>query len=389
MYQERKIMDEDAIAESMKQLERTGKYSEEELHQVRDDYKYGLTREEVELYLRKNFSVKQMQMISRAIREHGVELAKVIAKDDLDHHCMRVAIEFYEKGVPLAAIAESVVEKQNAHALRYLYQKILADIKQVEDIGLEENKNIDTNYLEQMLEEMKKIALQISHDDKKFDALSEKIKEMGNQKISDKEFEEYHKRLEEKDILINSQQDNIQQANATIARLRAEIEGKDKEMKKLNDRNVGLETELENKKAESNTGNKHKDVNLESEEVKPSFGSMQTQYPLVYGIPVEYAASMKNGKNGASAFMTIEKSTPKQTGLYALIGKLAYKKKSRQDIVKLVANGNLKTEQLMQIRIAIQKGLTESQLLDLINNNVAAEQMKEIIEIAVLENSMQ
>jgi len=44
--------------------------------------------------------------------------------------------------------------------------------------------------------------------------------------------------------------------------------------------------------------------------------------------------------------------------------------------------------QLVQIKSAIEKGLTEGQLVELINNNVSAEKMKEIIEIAVLENSM-
>ena len=63
-------------------------------------------------------------------------------------------------------------------------------------------------------------------------------------------------------------------------------------------------------------------------------------------------------------------------------------KKSRQDIVKLLASGDLVPAQLVQIRSAIEKGLTESQLVELINNNVSAEKMKEIIEIAVLENSL-
>ena len=42
----------------------------------------------------------------------------------------------------------------------------------------------------------------------------------------------------------------------------------------------------------------------------------------------------------------------------------------------------------MQLKSAIERGLTESQLVELINNNVSAEKMKEIIEIAVLENAM-
>ena len=71
-----------------------------------------------------------------------------------------------------------------------------------------------------------------------------------------------------------------------------------------------------------------------------------------------------------------------------LFSKLSFKKKSRADIVKLLASGELVPAQLCQIKSAIEKGLTESQLIELINNNVSAEKMKEIIEIAVLENSI-
>ena len=45
------------------------------------------------------------------------------------------------------------------------------------------------------------------------------------------------------------------------------------------------------------------------------------------------------------------------------------------DIVKLVASGDLVPAQLVQIKSAIEKGLTESQLVELINNNISAEKM--------------
>lgn len=72
----------------------------------------------------------------------------------------------------------------------------------------------------------------------------------------------------------------------------------------------------------------------------------------------------------------------------AFLQDFLFKKKSRADIVKLVVSGDLVPAQLVQIKSAIEKGLTESQLVELINNNISAEKMKEIIEIAVLENSM-
>ena len=70
------------------------------------------------------------------------------------------------------------------------------------------------------------------------------------------------------------------------------------------------------------------------------------------------------------------------------MSKLLFKKKSRADIVKLVANGDLVPAQLIQIKNAIERGLTEGQLVELINNNLSPDKMKEIIEIAVLENSI-
>lgn len=83
---------------------------------------------------------------------------------------------------------------------------------------------------------------------------------------------------------------------------------------------------------------------------------------------------------------TVRKANP--GAFTGLLGKLGFMKKSRQDIVKLLASGDLVPAQLVQIKSAIEKGLTEAQLVELINNNVSAEKMKEIIDIAVLENSM-
>lgn len=68
----------------------------------------------------------------------------------------------------------------------------------------------------------------------------------------------------------------------------------------------------------------------------------------------------------------------------AIFSRLTFRKKI--DIVKLVAEKDLEPKQLVQIRSAIEKGLSEDQLLVLINNQIPAEQMEEIINIAVYEN---
>lgn len=52
----------------------------------------------------------------------------------------------------------------------------------------------------------------------------------------------------------------------------------------------------------------------------------------------------------------------------------------------MLAEKDLSPEQLVQIRNAIEKGLSEKQLLVLINSKIPAGQMEEIINIAVCEN---
>ena len=70
----------------------------------------------------------------------------------------------------------------------------------------------------------------------------------------------------------------------------------------------------------------------------------------------------------------------------SMFSRLFFKKKT--DIVKLLTEKDLSPEQLVQVRGAIEKGLSEKQLLVLINSKIPAEQMEEIINIAVYENKM-
>lgn len=70
----------------------------------------------------------------------------------------------------------------------------------------------------------------------------------------------------------------------------------------------------------------------------------------------------------------------------AIFSRLFFKKKT--DIVKLLAEKDLSPEQLVQVRSAIERGLSEKQLFVLINSKIPAEQMGEIINIAVYENKM-
>ena len=123
-----------------------------------------------------------------------------------------------------------------------------------------------------------------------------------------------------------------------------------------------------------------------------TFENVAAEDPFVknmYGIPVYYQMPVVDAQGRVIQHLPVERTRrSSEGGIAAMIAKLCFKKKSRQDIVKLVSSGDLVPAQLIQIKSGMEKGLTEGQLVELINNNVSAEKMKEIIEIAVLENSM-
>ena len=115
-----------------------------------------------------------------------------------------------------------------------------------------------------------------------------------------------------------------------------------------------------------------------------SFAPSQTipgAVPVYYQIPV-----MDNGK--VVDRVTMERTERKTGGVATILGKLCFKRKSRQDIVRLVASGDLEPGQLEQIKIGMEKGLTEKQLEQLINNNLSPERMAKVIAIAELDNKM-
>ena len=103
-------------------------------------------------------------------------------------------------------------------------------------------------------------------------------------------------------------------------------------------------------------------------------------------VDMQYMVPVMNHENSVDC-VTLERLEKSNNRLSGVMHKLGVLKKSRQEIMKKLITMGVNTAQLVQIKSAMEKGLTDMQLAVLIDNNVPAEKMKEIIELAVLENS--
>lgn len=383
-----------AIAiEKKLQLLRNKHFSEDTIALVKSDYEYGLKEEEISLYLNKSYDIEQMKILSECLhKDVPKDVIDIIKNTKYSVHQMQVSLEFYEKGVPVQTIKEVMDKGEKPITMRRLYEEVLEQLNNVKEQIPEESE-----YVKALISQMDEVVEKINHQNERYDALNKKLSEIETSKDDEEVRERLVKENQDKDALINSQQNELNKASSTIARLRDDIEKKDKEMKRMGDRIESLEDKIisvatENKKeAESKAEpQESQSVSQADKKMVDTVAVPQNMQAVANGIPVYYQIPVVDGTGNVVQRLPIERSVRKSSnsGVVSLFARLSFKKKSRADIVKLVASGDLVPAQLVQIKSAIEKGLTESQLVELINNNISAEKMKEIIEIAVLENSM-
>lgn len=380
------------IARYIESLRKEMNFDDEVYGLVKSDLEDGLTQEQTEKYLDKNFNIGQMRVLSEGMHK-GIpdELFNILHSNKLSGNQMKVSLEFYEKGVPVATIQEAVARGDKPVSMRRLYEEVLAQLSKAA-----EQYPQDSEYVKELITQMEKVVEKINYQEERYDVLNKKLSSIEVFKEDKEVTERLVRENEDKDGIINHQQDELNKASSTIARLRDDIERKEKEMERMRDRIESLEDKImstasDHKKAAENEKKAESSEVFASTDKKitETLADSQAVPPMHNGIPVYYQIPVTDSNGRVVQQLPIERTGRKSSnGIAALFAKLSFKKKSRADIVKLVASGDLVPAQLVQIKSAIEKGLTEGQLVELINNNVSAEKMKEIIEIAVLENSM-
>ena len=350
---------------------------------MESDLQYGLTIEETEMYTSKRFDYAQMKVYSACLRNgYPEDVRECITRDGLTGEQMAVALEFYEKGVPLKTVAE--VTENSSHTafmMKKLFQSIVSKVQ-----AAGEAVQAQDDYAKDLLEQIKSVVEKIEFQEKRYDALNEKLKELQTVGQDAKIQNNLLSQLAEKDSMLEKQQNELNEARGTIARLRNEMDVIRKERDRLEKRTEEMEKETVVNSNEA----KHPEITMtdKKEETTHAVQAGVKQEAIVFPTfpGAYYNVAVVDGNGKVVSFMPVERMERKRekSTMSAIFSRLTFRKKI--DIVKLVAEKDLEPKQLVQIRSAIEKGLSEDQLLVLINNQIPAEQMEEIINIAVYEN---
>ncbi|GFI30836.1 hypothetical protein IMSAGC013_02229 [Lachnospiraceae bacterium] len=374
--QERTVLSGMDLKAYLGRLKQNPKYTEEILKLIEDDLRFGLTKEETEEYSSGRYDYRQMRVYSKCLRNnYSKEEKAAILKEGLSGEQMAVALEFYEKGVPMETISGVLSSAENtAYTMKRLFSQVLSKAKEAEPTGGQ-----DMAYAKELMGQIREVLEKISWQEKRYDALNEKLKEIGTAGQDAQVQGNLIAQLSEKDRMLEKQQNELNEARVASVKLRGEMEEMRKEMK-------AVEEQL--KKAKKAEAAAPKEPEKEEKPEKQTEGSAPGVPESALYPGIEYHAAVVDKDGNIVRFVPVERMERKDRGsaMSSMFSRLFLKKKT--DIVKLLAEKDLSPEQLVQIRCAIEKGLSEKQLLVLINSKIPAVQMEEIINIAVYENKM-
>lgn len=357
---------------------------------IAGDLASGVSEDELSLYVGKKLSIRKVVVMSQCLRnKYSKEVIDIICDSRLSEYQMEVALKAYKSIGTVEGLKKALEETG------YVPDRVKITANKVN------KKRSDLPVKDNLIE---------TPDE------AEKIKEEAARK-EQAEIQRLIDELAERERELEAKQNELNKAIAQTKTLNKELSNKNEEIERLREDISELQKETrkkgdaleaahkaisELKKSETEVSQKEpvsekKQDRVEDNAVSAGNNStiafinnqleedarMRNVVPIYYTVPV---VGYKGRVVDRVSFDRTEKKSEK--GIAGLFSRLCCKKKSRADIVKLLSTGNLTTGQLSMIKIAIESKLTEGQLLGLINNNLEPEKMREIIEIAVLENSL-
>ena len=167
--------------------------SKEVLELISDDADYGLTREQIARYADKNMDFAHMKICSKCLRNnYDDEVIKVIVADGLSISQMEMALEFYEKGVPIEAVKKITQSGEKAVTMKKLYEDSLAE-------GNKFEHDREPEYVTKIIKYLERMNVNLSNADKRFTEVEDVLRTLLDNNEGQQDFDRILKENQEKD----------------------------------------------------------------------------------------------------------------------------------------------------------------------------------------------
>ena len=372
------------IGSYMTELKERGDINNDVLKLVKRDLEYGYSREMVETYIGTGWGIERMRELSEIIgKTTDKEFISFIKENQFSARQMRTLLEFHLKNISVEDMIEVTGKGMSEFAVKKMLGELAKAQEQVEDAKEKLGQEVWED--EKSKEIMEKISEMVSGigDNKDFlEKVLTKLEQLDAiKKNGDDVKESFSHTIETQEKLISEQQTSLNQQakelarkNTSIENLTAELDAAKKEAKEAGKERNEMERKLEELQKENEALKRKAD---RKEDVKTE--EQQRRMPDSYEAKV-------TGANGIPQTIQVERMTRRSPdGLLALAGKKLFKGKNRLNLIVHLKNANLNTGQMQQVKAAIEAGLTDEEVVDIINSGFSAEEMAQAIEIVLAE----
>ncbi|EOS20840.1 hypothetical protein C806_04829 [Lachnospiraceae bacterium 3-1] len=372
---------------------------------AKEDLGLGYPKELVALYAESGWQVDRCKKFSSIMRaDSDRELLQMLADGGFNPYQMQLLANYYGKGVPVAQLRDVGAKNLTAYdmeqALKRVYQANReAETKHAEeppeDKGLREKVTFLTEELRQREKELGE--QQDANNKQASESAELRIKaEKLEKRVGELEREKSGYDSEKRSIL--EERDRFYRQNQTLMKekeqLIADIEEVQKEKDGMEQRLKEMESKALAETAETQA------AGIQTAEQQPAISGGQgitanrqetgtsDNNPENYA-GNDYLAAIR-GRNGERHLVPVERTVRrKPDGLKAFAEKLLGRSRQDSGLIKQLTGKGLNPAQMEQIRMAIQAGLTEKEVNDLIDSGFSAEEMAQAVEIVVAEKAYQ
>ncbi len=370
------------------------------LRVAKEDLELGYPKELVALYAESGWQMNRCKKFSSIMRaDSDGELLRMLAEGGFNPYQMQLLANYYEKGVPVAQLRDVGAKNLTAYdmeqALKLVYQANREAETEKEKAGESpEDKDLQekiASLTEALSQREKELGEQQEINNKqasegaglriKIEGLEKQLKELEQEKAGCDS--EKRSILEERDRFYRQNQTLMEEKSQLIADLEEVQKEKDEMGQRLK--------EMENKAVTETAGTQATAAEQTTE--RGITADRQVTEPADNGIGDfagnDYLAAIRS-RNGERHFVPVERSVRrKPDGLKAFAEKILGRGRQSSGLIKQLTGKGLNLAQMEQVRMAIQAGLTEQEVNDLIDSGFSAEEMAQAVEIVVAERAYQ
>ena len=346
------------------------------------DLEYGYTKEMVERYVNTGWNYERMKKFSEILgKTSDQEFISFIEESQFSARQMDMLLQAHLKQVPVGEMKEVLEQGMTEFSTAKMLQELAKNYEKIRELN---EKLVPKEGEEPNGEIMGRIQELVSGVGDNKDFLQKVLLKLEQldmiQKNEDEVKASLSMTIEKQETLINEQQDRLNQQAKELVRKNNSYEHLQKEKEMLENKYETVTKALE-------------DVRKENAAMKERVESMGRKVDET----VEEKRNVSNPQQkeweqkcvrGMQSVQIDRMERKPANHLMAFANMLFFRGKGKNKLLQHLKNASLKPAQMQQVKIAIEKGIPEENVIDIINSGFDATEMEQAIEILLAEKKM-